>query len=83
MYFVLYVLLRAIDIYSMILVVYAFMSWFPSVYDSAIGRMVLALVEPVLRPLRRLGLQFMGLDWTVFAAIILLRLLTNLIVLIF
>ncbi len=66
---------NAVDIYSMILVAFAVMSWFPGAYESSLGRWIVALVKPVLAPLQRLPLQIAGLDLSVSVAIVLLRFL--------
>ncbi|MGT2845771.1 YggT family protein [Streptococcus massiliensis] len=72
-----------IRIYSLVLIVYALLSWFPGAYQSSIGRLVISLAEPVLKPLRRLHLQFAGLDWTVWVAILLLNGLTEFLIRLF
>lgn len=75
--------LKAMEIYSYILIAYAFLSWFPPLYDSWIGRTILWLVRPVLRPFQRFRLQFMGLDWTVLAIILLMNFISQLLVALF
>lgn len=70
-------LLYLIRIYSLLLVVYALMSWFPGAYQSGLGQFVIRAVEPVIRPFRRLNLVFAGVDWTVWVVMIVLNLLTN------
>ena len=57
---------------SLILVVYALMSWFPGAYQTSLGRLVLRISESILKPFRRLPLQFAGLDWTVYVALLLI-----------
>ena len=54
-----------IQIYSIILVIYALLSWFPGAPQSTLGQMVHRLVEPFLSLFRKLPLQFGGLDFTV------------------
>ncbi|VJW85810.1 integral membrane protein [Streptococcus pneumoniae] len=66
---------NAVDIYSLILVAFAVMSWFPGAYESSLGRWIVALVKPVLAPLQRLPLQIVGLDLSVWVAIVLVRFL--------
>ena len=58
---------------SLILVVYALMSWFPGAYQTSLGRLVLRISESILKPFRRLPLQFAGLDWTVYVALLLIH----------
>lgn len=68
-----------IQIYSIILVIYALLSWFPGAPESALGQMVHRLVEPFLSLFRKLPLQFAGLDFTVLVAILLLNFLERLV----
>lgn len=68
-----------IQIYSIILVIYALLSWFPGAPESALGQMVHRLVEPFLSLFKKLPLQFAGLDFTVLVAILLLNLLERLV----
>lgn len=68
---------NATNIYSLILVVFALMSWFPNAYESSLGRLIVYLVKPILIPLQRLPLQFAGLDLSVWIAILLVRFLGN------
>lgn len=68
-----------IQIYSIILVIYALLSWFPGAPESALGQMVHRLVEPFLSLLKKLPLQFAGLDFTVLVAILLLNFLERLV----
>ncbi|EJG55105.1 TPA: YggT family protein [Streptococcus pneumoniae] len=75
MIFLIRMIYNAVDIYSLILVVFAVMSWFPGAYESSLGRWIVALVKPVLAPLQRLPLQIAGLDLSVWVAIVLVRFL--------
>lgn len=68
-----------IQIYSIILVIYALLSWFPGAPESALGQMVHRLVEPFLSLFKKLPLQFEGLDFTVLVAILLLNFLERLV----
>lgn len=70
-------LIRVLSVYSYLFIAYAILSWVPSLYDSAVGRFIRFLVEPVLTPLRRFNLQFGGLDFTVFVAMIAIQVLSN------
>ena len=62
-----------IQIYSIILVIYALLSWFPGAPQSTLGQMVHRLVEPFLSLFRKLPLQFGGLDFTVLVALLVLN----------
>ena len=75
MIFLIRMIYNAVDIYSLILVAFAVMSWFPGAYESSVGRWIVALVKPVLAPLQRLPLQIAGLDLSVWVAIVLVRFL--------
>lgn len=75
MIFLIRMIYNAVDIYFLILVVFAVMSWFPGAYESSLGRWIVALVKPVLAPLQRLPLQIAGLDLSVWVAIVLVRFL--------
>ncbi|MGT2948817.1 YggT family protein [Streptococcus devriesei] len=73
--YIVLILARAIEIYSFLLVVYALLSWFPDAYDTWLGRLLVDIVEPVIKPFRRFNLQFAGLDFTIIIIILLLNLL--------
>ncbi|HGQ8734472.1 YggT family protein [Streptococcus pneumoniae] len=75
MIFLIRMIYNAVDIYSLILVAFAVMSWFSGAYESSLGRWIVALVKPVLAPLQRLPLQIAGLDLSVWVAIVLVRFL--------
>ena len=75
MIFLIRMIYNAVDIYSLILVAFAVMSWFPGAYESSLGRWIVALVKPVLAPLQRLPLQIAGLDLSIWVAIVLIRVL--------
>ncbi|HGS3842539.1 TPA: YggT family protein [Streptococcus pneumoniae] len=75
MIFLIRMIYNAVDIYSLILVAFAVMSWFPGAYESSLGRWIVALVKPMLAPLQRLPLQIAGLDLSVWVAIVLVRFL--------
>lgn len=75
MIFLIRLIYNAVDIYSLILLAFAVMSWFPGAYESSLGCWIVALVKPVLAPLQRLPLQIAGLDLSVWVAIVLIRFL--------
>jgi len=77
MIFLIRLIQNAVNIYSFILLAFALLSWFPNAYDSSLGRLIISLVRPVIEPLRKLNLQFAGLDFTVWAALILIQFLGN------
>lgn len=47
--FVFWLLSRAIDLYIMGIVVYALLSWFPGAYQTKLGQLLGAIVEPFQR----------------------------------
>ncbi|MFC4771114.1 YggT family protein [Enterococcus hermanniensis] len=67
------VLSRLVYLYTILLVVYALMSWFPGAYQSKLGQLLGKICEPFLDLFRRLPLQFGGIDFSVMAAIIALN----------
>ena len=77
MIFLIRLIQNAVSIYSIILVAFALLSWFPMPYESQLGRLVIRLARPVIEPLRKLNLQFAGLDFTVWVALILIQFLGN------
>lgn len=66
-----------VNVYTTALMIYALLSWFPGAYHSIIGRIIVGMVEPILRPLRRLGFQLGGFDFTIVLAIVLLNLVES------
>ena len=72
--------LRAIEIYSYVLLAYVVLTWIPSLYDTALGKLIISLVRPVITPFRKLNLQFFGLDWTVFVIWIILNVISRVLV---
>ena len=73
MIFLIRLIQNAVNIYSLILLAFALLSWFPNAYDSSLGRLIISLVRPVIEPLRKLNLQFGGLDFTVWVALVLIQ----------
>ena len=78
MIFLIRLIQNAVSIYSIILLAFVLLSWFPNAYDSSLGRLIIRLVRPVIEPLRKLNLQFGGLDFTVWVALILIQFVGNL-----
>ena len=74
------ILLRAIEIYSYVLLAYVVLTWIPSLYDTALGKLIISLVRPVITPFRKLNLQFFVLDWTVFVIWIILNVISRILV---
>ncbi|MGT2934310.1 YggT family protein [Streptococcus castoreus] len=80
---ILQILLQLIRVYNYLLVAYALLSWFPGAYHSWIGQLLSGIVEPILKPFRSLNLQFAGIDFTIFAIIIGLNFLSQILVKVF
>lgn len=77
-----YLIYRLITIYEWILIIYALMSWVPDLRNSRVGRLIEQLSRPFLSIFDRLPLQFAGIDFTVFVAIIALNCIQRLLVMI-
>ena len=63
----------AISVYSILLIVYIFMSWVPNTKESAIGRFLERIIEPYLEPFRRIIPPFGMIDVSPIVAILVLR----------
>ena len=75
MIFLIRLIQNAVNIYSLLLLIYALLSWFPNSYGSSLERLLEKLVKPIVGPLRRLPLQFGGLDLSIWLAILIVRFL--------
>ena len=75
MIFLIRLIQNAVNIYSLLLLIYALLSWFPNSYGSSLERLLEKLVRPIVAPLRRLPLQFGGLDLSIWLAILIVRFL--------
>ena len=77
LYFVIRAISNLFDLYTIALIVYALLSWFPGAHQTKFGEFLTRIVEPYLKLFRRLPLQFAGLDFTVWVAILALNLLNR------
>ena len=75
MIFLIRLIQNAVNIYSLLLLIYALLSWFPNSYGSSLERLLEKLIKPIVDPLRRLPLQFGGLDLSIWLAILIVRFL--------
>ena len=75
MIFLIRLIQNAVNIYSLLLLIYALLSWFPNSYGSSLERLLEKLIRPIVNPLRRLPLQFGGLDLSIWLAILIVRFL--------
>ena len=76
-------LLRLLDVYSIILVFYALMSWIPTLYGTWFGRIIVKVSRPYLSLFENLPLQFWGLDFSIVIAFIVLKFIQRFIVIVF
>lgn len=72
----------AVYLYTILLVIYALLSWFPGGYQSAFGSFLAKVCEPYLSLFDRLKLSFAGIDFTIAFAIIVLQLASQALILI-
>lgn len=74
-------LISLLNIYSLVLLVRALMSWFDPMFRSSVGRIVFQLTEPVVEPVRRVIRPMGGIDFsimvTIFLCIILQRIIAG------
>lgn len=76
-------LLRLLDVYSIILVIYALMSWIPTLNGTWFGRIIVKVSRPYLSLFENLPLQFWGLDFSIVIAFIVLKFIQRFIVIVF
>jgi YggT family protein len=79
---IVYLLARLIDIYSLVIIVRAIISWVqPNPYNPIV-QLLYRVTEPVLYPIRRMlfryrGMRNTGIDFSPFIAIIMLYVLKS------
>ena len=74
LYLIFEILARALEIYSIGLIIYIFMSWFPGARESSFGNIMSRLYEPFLEPFRKIIPPLGMIDISPIVAIIVLRL---------
>lgn len=83
MMFIIFLLIKVIDIYVFLLIGRAIISWFsPNPYNS-LYLLLVSITEPVLRPFRNLQRNFFPrsmIDFSPFIAILLLNFIRNFII---
>jgi YggT family protein len=77
--FIQYLLLKTIEIYILVIIVRAIMSWFNLSYQSSFYRLLLQLTEPFLSRIRKFLPRTSGIDFSPLIAIILLNLLSRIV----
>lgn len=73
-------LISLLNIYSLVLLARALMSWFDPTFSSSFGRVVYQLTEPVVAPVRQVIRPMGGIDLSIMVTIFLLIILQRLIV---
>lgn len=76
-------IIKLINIYSYILVIYAISSWIPAIRDGKFGYVLHKICDPYLDLFRGLPLQIGGLDFTVIVALFALQLIQRFLIIIF
>lgn len=71
---IIYIIYRALELYSWVLIAYILMSWFPNARDTAVGRFLTKISEPYLEPFRRFVPAIGMFDISPIVALIVLRL---------
>ena len=68
----------ALNIYSLVLIARALMTWFPNLdHSNPFVRLIFDLTEPVLAPIRRAMPATNGMDWSTTVAILGIILITR------
>ncbi|MET3576910.1 YggT family protein [Bhargavaea ullalensis] len=70
-------MLRAVQIYSVLLIIYVLMSWVPSTRETSIGRMLASICEPYLGFFRRFIPPIGMIDISPIVALIALNLISQ------
>lgn len=73
---------KAIYLYTVLLVIYALLSWFPGGYQSSFGRFLAKICEPYLGLFDHLNLSFGPVNFNIAFAIIVLQLASQALILI-
>ena len=69
---------KLVNVYSIIIIIRAVISWFPIDYYHPINVVIRNLTDPVLKPIRKL-IPTSGIDFSPFIVIILLGILKSII----
>lgn len=67
-------LIKAIKLYSYVIIVYILLSWLPNVQSSSFGQMLGKIVEPYLEPFRKIIPPLGMIDISPIVAILALNL---------
>jgi YggT family protein len=74
LYYVYQFLSTALQVYSLGLIVYIFMSWFPGSRDTSFGNFLARICEPYLEPFRKFIPTIGMIDFSPVVAILVLQL---------
>jgi YggT family protein len=66
-----------VNLYTIVLLVYAVLSWIPDLHFGGLERLLATVVEPVLMPIRRVVPPMGGLDVAFLILIIVLQFLVR------
>jgi len=75
-----YILVQAIEWFSIIVIIRIILSWIPSVLHTAPGRLLTQVVDPALYPFRKILPTPYGMDFSPIALIITLEIVRNLLI---
>ncbi|GEL07307.1 YggT family protein [Salisediminibacterium halotolerans] len=67
------IIVQAIQLYSIICIIYIFMSWIPNARESEFGRIIGKIVEPLFAPFRQVIPPIGMIDISPIVAILALR----------
>ncbi|HEY0221861.1 YggT family protein [Lactovum miscens] len=82
-YYILNFVSIVIDVYTYVLLIYAFLSWLPSVNQSFIGRFIRKIVDPYLSLFDKIPTRFGIFDFKVFIGMIVLLIIKRFLFIIF
>lgn len=73
-----FIIASILQIFSLILVVRAALTWFPQVdRNNEIVRFIFQVTEPILEPVRRILPPINGMDFSVLAVLVMISVVTN------
>jgi YggT family protein len=67
-----------LNVLSIAIIIRALMSWFDPTFNSAVGKIILDVTEPIMRPIRQVIPNFGMFDISPIVAILLLQALSRL-----
>ena len=73
-----YIIALALQIYSLILIIRAALTWFPQIdRNNQIVQIIFQITEPVLEPVRRVLPTFNGIDFSVLVVLVLISFISR------